>query len=206
MTGVQGTDTHLLTAGTVTGTGVPLYTDANGGAATTSLQSANTILAGPTTGSAATPTFRSLVSADVPTLNQSTSGTSAGLSGTPALPNGTTATTQSVGDTTTKLATDAFAAAVSYPVANTTVAVTGAILGSNTCSSATTVTMTGLTTSMTALVGYGASPAALTGWGSTGGMTFKAWPSSTNTMSWIVCNQTGTSITYSSITFNVGAR
>lgn len=35
-------------------------------------------------------------------------GTASNLSGTPALPNGTTATTQSVGDGTTKLATDAF--------------------------------------------------------------------------------------------------
>jgi hypothetical protein len=35
-------------------------------------------------------------------------GTAAGLSGTPALPNGTTGTTQTTGDNTTKLATDAF--------------------------------------------------------------------------------------------------
>ena len=33
-TGVQGTDTNLLTAGTVSGTGSPLCTDANGGATT----------------------------------------------------------------------------------------------------------------------------------------------------------------------------
>lgn len=44
----------------------------------------------------------------IPTLNQNTTGTAANLSGTPALPNGTTATTQTVGDNTTKLATDAF--------------------------------------------------------------------------------------------------
>ena len=37
-----------------------------------------------------------------------TSGTAANLSGTPALPNGTTATTQTVGDSSAKLATDAF--------------------------------------------------------------------------------------------------
>jgi len=56
---------------------------------------------------------------DVPTLNQSTSGTAANLSGTPALPNGTTATTQSPADNSTKLATTAYVdaavpAAVSY--------------------------------------------------------------------------------------------
>jgi len=49
--------------------------------------------------------------ADVPTLNQNTSGTASNLSGTPALPNGTTATTQTTGDSSTKIATDAFVAA-----------------------------------------------------------------------------------------------
>ncbi len=47
--------------------------------------------------------------ADVPTLNQNTSGTAANLSGTPALPNGTTATTQSPGNNATKIATTAYA-------------------------------------------------------------------------------------------------
>ena len=46
--------------------------------------------------------------ADVPTLNQNTTGTAANLSGTPALPNGTTATTQVATDATTLIATDAF--------------------------------------------------------------------------------------------------
>jgi hypothetical protein len=46
----------------------------------------------------------------------------------------------------------------------------------------------------------------LTGWGSTGGMTFKIWPSAANTASWKLCNQTGSSISYSAITFNVGAQ
>lgn len=41
-------------------------------------------------------------------LNQNTSGTAANLSGTPALPNGTTVTTQTPGDNTTKAASDAF--------------------------------------------------------------------------------------------------
>lgn len=45
----------------------------------------------------------------VPTLNQNTTGTAANLSGTPALPNGVTATTQSASDNTTKLATTAYA-------------------------------------------------------------------------------------------------
>ena len=48
------------------------------------------------------------IAADFPTLNQNTSGTASNLSGTPALPNGTTATTQAVTDNSTKLATTAF--------------------------------------------------------------------------------------------------
>lgn len=43
-----------------------------------------------------------------PTLNQNTSGTAANLSGTPALPNGVAATSQSAGDNSTKLATTAY--------------------------------------------------------------------------------------------------
>jgi hypothetical protein len=69
--------------------------------------------------------LRTIVAADIPTLNQNTTGTAANLSGTPALPNGTTATTQTVGDNTTKLATDAFVLANSssytLPQATTTV-------------------------------------------------------------------------------------
>jgi hypothetical protein len=41
-----------------------------------------------------------------------TTGTAANLSGTPALPNGTMATTQATGDSTTEIATDAFVVAV----------------------------------------------------------------------------------------------
>ena len=61
-----------------------------------------------TCGSATTVSLCALVAGDIPTLNQSTTGTAANLSGTPALPNGTTATTQSAADNTTKIATDAF--------------------------------------------------------------------------------------------------
>lgn len=51
------------------------------------------------------------VANDFPTLNQNTSGTASNVSGTPALPNGTTATTQTAGDNSTKLATTAYARA-----------------------------------------------------------------------------------------------
>jgi hypothetical protein len=45
---------------------------------------------------------------EFPTLNQDTTGTAANLSGTPDLPDGTTAATQAADDNTTKLATTAF--------------------------------------------------------------------------------------------------
>ncbi len=48
------------------------------------------------------------IAADFPVLNQNTTGTAANLSGTPALPNGTTATTQSQADNSTKLSTTAY--------------------------------------------------------------------------------------------------
>jgi hypothetical protein len=58
-----------------------------------------------------TPASGNLLNCTFPTLNQNTTGTAANLSGTPALPNGTTATTQTVGDNSTKLATTAFVVA-----------------------------------------------------------------------------------------------
>lgn len=90
-------------------------------------------------------------------------------------------------------------------VADTTVAVSGGTQTANTCSTTSNVTMTGLSTSMVVSAGYSGSPSGLTGWGSTGGMVFHIWPSAANTAAWEVCNQTGTSITYSAVTFNVGA-
>lgn len=45
-------------------------------------QAANTVFAGPTTGASAAPTFRALVSADIPILNQNTTGTAANITAT----------------------------------------------------------------------------------------------------------------------------
>ena len=52
-----------------------------------------------------------IVDASAATLSNNTSGTAANLSGTPALPNGTTATTQAATDSSTNLATTAAIAA-----------------------------------------------------------------------------------------------
>lgn len=62
-----------------------------------------------TTPDIGTPSAGTLTNCSFPTLNQNTTGTAANLSGTPDLPNGTTATTQSAADNSTKLATTAYA-------------------------------------------------------------------------------------------------
>jgi len=55
-------------------------------------KTANYVLAAPN-GSAGVPTFRAIVAADIPTLNQNTTGTAAGLSATLAIASGGTNTT-----------------------------------------------------------------------------------------------------------------
>lgn len=59
-------------------------------------KTANFVLAAPD-GAAGAPTFRGLVAADVPTLNQNTTGTAAGLSATLAIGSGGTGTTTAQG-------------------------------------------------------------------------------------------------------------
>jgi hypothetical protein len=79
VTSVSGTGTvsGLTLSGTVTSTGnLTLGGTLAVTASDFSSQTANTFLAAPN-GSAGTPTFRTIVAADVPTLNQNTTGTSA---------------------------------------------------------------------------------------------------------------------------------
>ena len=59
-------------------------------------QTANTVLAAPN-GSAGVPTFRAIVAADIPTLNQNTTGTAANVTGTVAVANGGTGATTLTG-------------------------------------------------------------------------------------------------------------
>jgi len=66
----------------VTGSGTLTATYAN--------ESSNTFLAGPSNGGAATPTWRAIVVADIPTLNQNTTGTAANVTGMVATVNGGT--------------------------------------------------------------------------------------------------------------------
>jgi hypothetical protein len=96
----------------------PVSASASTGAVTVSLASgygdtqnpyasktANFVLAAPN-GSAGVPTFRAVVAADIPTLNQNTTGTASNVTGTVALANGGS------GQTTAQAAMNAFAGAV----------------------------------------------------------------------------------------------
>jgi hypothetical protein len=68
-------------------------------------KTANFVLAAPN-GAAGAPTFRAVVAADIPTLNQNTTGTASNVTGTVAIANGGS------GQTTAQLAMNAFAGAV----------------------------------------------------------------------------------------------
>lgn len=59
-------------------------------------KTANTFLAAPN-GSAGVPTFRAIVAADIPTLNQNTTGTASNVTGTVAVANGGTGSTTAAG-------------------------------------------------------------------------------------------------------------
>jgi hypothetical protein len=108
-------------------------------------KTANFVLAAPN-GSAGAPTFRAVVAADIPTLNQNTTGTASNVTGTVAIANGGS------GQTTAQLAMNAFAGAVtsgSYLRGNGTDVVMNTIqaadvptLNQNTTGSAATVTTT----------------------------------------------------------------
>lgn len=69
-------------------------------------QTANTVLAAPN-GSAGVPTFRALAAADIPTLNQNTTGTALNVTGTVAIANGGTGATTAAGARTALGATTA---------------------------------------------------------------------------------------------------
>lgn len=102
------------------------------------------------------------------------------------------------------------------PVADTTITVgSGVAFSANTCSSytgtggtASTTTMTGLTTGMTVVHTPASDVHAVTGWspGTGGQLYFTSWPTS-NTLNDYVCNPTSSTITTgSSVTWNVSAR
>lgn len=80
-------------------------------------------------------------------------------------------------------------------------------IAANTCTSNTATSMPGLlATSSIIPPAPTSSTVGVTGWGSSGGLSFTYFPTA-NTFNWSVCNTTGLSITPgSSLTWNVGAR
>jgi hypothetical protein len=84
----KGSGSGTVTSVAMTGDGTVFNSSVTGSPVTASgtlapslhTQTANTFLSGPSSGSATTPTFRAIVGADVPTLNQSTTGSAASLS------------------------------------------------------------------------------------------------------------------------------
>jgi hypothetical protein len=91
--GGTGTVSGLSLSGTVTTSGsLTLGGTLVVTASNFASQSANTFLSAPN-GTAGTPTFRAIVAADVPTLNQNTTGTAANVTGTVAVANGGTGAT-----------------------------------------------------------------------------------------------------------------
>lgn len=90
-------------------------------------------------------------------------------------------------------------------IANVQVALPTTAIAANTCTAAATVTMTGVTTTSTFTTAFATDPSAVTGYGSSGGLTIALWPT-VNTLNWRVCNSTASSITPGAMTINVGAK
>ena len=91
--GGTGTVSGLSLSGTVTTSGnLTLSGTLAVTASNFASQTANTVLAAPN-GIAGVPTFRTLVAADIPTLNQNTTGTASNVTGTVAVANGGTGAT-----------------------------------------------------------------------------------------------------------------
>ena len=63
------------------GTGISIAGDGTISVSVAGNENANTFYAGPTSGGATNPTFRTIVAADIPTLNQNTTGTAAAIAG-----------------------------------------------------------------------------------------------------------------------------
>jgi hypothetical protein len=109
--GTSGSGTTLALTASPVFTGAPIVpgyvantTTVNGHALSSNVTVSASDL---TTGTLPHAQLPALVSGDIPNNAANTSGTAANLSGTPSLPNGITATTQTAGDNSAKIATDA---------------------------------------------------------------------------------------------------
>jgi hypothetical protein len=92
----------------LSGMGAISCSGTNGMAFATSATTNTTNASNITSGTLPHGRLPALVSGDIPNNAANTTGTAAGLSGTPALPNGTQAATQSAGDNSQKVATTAY--------------------------------------------------------------------------------------------------
>jgi hypothetical protein len=145
--GGTGTVSGLTLTGTVTSSGsLTLGGTLSVAASNFSSQTANTFLAAPN-GSSGAPTFRAIVAADVPTLNQNTTGTAANVSGTVAVANGGTgATSASAARTALGLAigTNVQAWDADLDTWATKTAPTGTVIGTSDTQTLTNKTVTNL--------------------------------------------------------------
>lgn len=88
-------------------------------------------------------------------------------------------------------------------IANVQVTTGTTAIGANTCSADLgPVTVTGLATTSTIQFTPTTDTSGSTGWGSTGGLQINPWPTA-NALHYKICNPTGSSITPSSVTWNV---
>lgn len=95
-------------------------------------------------------------------------------------------------------------------IANIQITLPTVAIAANSCygsalNTAATATMTGLATTSTFTTAFATDAHAVNGWGGTGGLTMDMWPT-VNTLNWMVCNQTASSITPGAMTLNVGAK
>lgn len=114
-------------------------------------QTANTVLAGPGTGSAAAPTFRSLVAADIPSLPTYAPIASPTFTGTVTLPSGTTLTTPVINGlaTGTGVTSNATASTIVTRDANGNININSANQGyTTTATAAGTTTLTAASTAL----------------------------------------------------------
>jgi hypothetical protein len=227
LTGTSGTVTSVSGTGTVNGITLTGTVTTSGSltlggtlavtASNFSSQTANTFLAAPN-GSAGVPTFRAIVAADVPTLNQNTTGTASNVTGTVAIANGGTgATTASLARTAlgaTTVGSNVFTlanpSAITFPrfnADNTVSALDAATfrtaIGAGTSSTTGTVTSVSGTGSVNGitLTGTVTSSGSLTLGGTLSGVSLTTQVSGTLP---IANGGTGsTSTTYCSLTTNV---
>ncbi len=74
-------------------------------------------------------------------------------------------------------------------------------IAANTCTATSTATATGAATTSVISSVFASDPTAVTGWGASGGLTLRTWPTA-NTINYSVCNQTASPITPGAVNVN----